>query len=627
MKKTGKIKTIEMKFIKALFLFLVLSCMATFAQEVSFTASASKANSFVGDQIQVTFTLNANGNRFQPPTLNDFNILMGPNQSTSMQFTNGSMSQSLSFSYFLQPKSEGTFKVGPASIEANGKRIQSNVLTIVVGKGGGGGQAQQKNATQGGGASNEEALGKQVSDNLFLKVNVDKTTVYQGEGILATYKLYTRIDILDYAAAAPVYNGFWSQDMEMPKNVELHKETIDGVQYQAAEIKKVVLFPQRSGLLTLEPMTAEFLARVQVKHKRGRDPFDIFNDPFFNDPFFGSGHQDVKQKIKSNTVKINVKPLPENAPADYGGAVGKFTMETVLDKSETKTNEPVSLKIKVSGKGNLKLISPPKLSFPNDIESFDPKSTDNITVSVAGVSGSKTVEYLLIPRHSGEYKIDPVTFSYFDLDKKTYVTISSPQFKLRVEKGNETEASSSNGAVDKQDVQLLGKDIRYIKTDNHTLRKKGATFYGSPLFVTLVVAPFLLLLGLFVYRRKLEEMNSNASLVKSRKATRVAQKRLSSANKFLTEKNKSKFYEEVSRALWGYISDKVTIPVALLSKENVIEKLQQRQVSQPTILALTDTIEHCDFARFAPPTGNEEMQKTYTSTIGLITKLEQEIKA
>jgi hypothetical protein len=356
-----------MKFIYSLFLLLALAIPAS-SQDIAFTASANKTSSFVGDQIQVIFTLNANGNRFQPPALNDFNILMGPNQSTSMQFVNGSMSQSLSFSYFIQPKSEGSFKIGPAYIESNGKRIASNILTIVVGKGAGNNSQQPKNNAGANSNEPDAEVSKQINANVMLRVNVDKTTVYQGEGILATYKLYTRVDILDYAINAPVYNGFWSQDMEMSKNIELHKEMLDGVQYNVGEIKKVVLFPQRSGVLSLEPMSAEFLVRLQVKRKRGHDPFDIFNDPFFNDPFFGGGHQDVKQKIKSNSIKINVKALPEPAPAEYGGAVGKFSLECVLDKNQTKTNEPVSLKIKVSGKGNLKLISPPKLTFPNDIE-------------------------------------------------------------------------------------------------------------------------------------------------------------------------------------------------------------------------------------------------------------------
>jgi hypothetical protein len=622
-----------MKVIKYfLSFFLGVLQLSAFSQDIAFTATASKTNSFVGDQIQVSYTLNSNGNRFQAPALNDFNVLMGPAQSTSMQFVNGNMSQSLSFTYYLQPKSEGTFKLGPASIEAGGKRIQSNVITIVVGKAAGANQGAQKNAAQaqsgaGAAAAADDGLSKQITDNLFLRVSLDKTNVYQGEGILATYKVYTRLEILNFAMSAPALNGFWSQDLESPKNFEMHKETLDGVQYQVYDIKKTVLFPQHAGMLTLEPMTAEFIARVQVKRKRGRDPFDIFNDPFFNDPFFGSGYQDVKQKIKSNTLKINVKALPDPAPEGYGGAVGKFSMEAVLDKSQTKTNEPVSLKIKVSGKGNLKLFSPPKLNFPNDIESFDPKSNDNITISANGVSGSKTVEYLLIPRRSGEYKIEPVVFWYFDLDKHAYVSIASPEFKIKVAKGNESEGSNTASGVDKEDIQLLGRDIRYIKTGMLNFSKKGDYLYGSPLFISLAAAPFLLLLALLAYRRKLEAMNSNISLVKSRKATSVAKKRLSTANKFLLEKNKSKFYEEVSRALWGYLSDKFSIPLAMLSKENVIEKLQKRMVSQETILALTDTIEHCDFARFAPPSGSEEMQKTYKATVGLIAQLEQEIKA
>ncbi len=610
-----------MKFIINSLILLSLSISVAFSQDASFTATASKKDVSVGEQVQVSYTLNGSGRGFQPPLLNDFNVIMGPNQSTSMQFVNGNMSQSISFTYYMQAQKEGTFKIGPASIEINGKRVQSNSLTITVGKAGA--ATQQKNAQN---SSGDENLSKQVTDNLMLRVEVDKTNVYQGEGITASYKIYTRIDIVDYAANAPVFNGFWTQDVEMPKNIQFHMETLDGIAYHVAEIKKVVLFPQRSGAYTLEPMEGEFIARIQVKRKRVRDPFDIFNDPFFNDSFFGNTQQDVKQKIKSNAIKINVKPLPDNAPANYGGAVGKFSMETHLDKSTTKTNEPVSLKIKVSGKGNFKLIEAPKLTFPNDIESFDPKITDNIAVSAAGVSGSKTIEYLLIPRHSGEYKIDPVTFSYFDLDKKMYVSINSPEYKIKVEKGSEPEAATISNGVDKEEVQLLAKDIRFIKTGNIQIRQKGNEFYGSPLFYSLIVFPFLLFFAAISYRRKIEALNKDISLVKSRKATSLAKKRLSTANKFLIEKNKEKFYEEVSKALWGYVSDKITIPLVHLSKENVMDKLSKRNVNTTTIQELTNTIDHCDFARFAPPSGVEEMEKTYQSTIGLITKLEHEIR-
>lgn len=610
-----------MKFIFNVLIFLTVFVSDAFSED-AFTASASKREAAVGEQIQVSFTLNGSGGGFKAPPFSDFSVLMGPNQSTSMQFVNGTMSQSVSFTFYLQAQKEGVFKIGPASIEVGGKRIQSNPLTITVTKSASVSQNQQRNSQQAGG----DDANKQVTDNLMLKVTVDKANIYQGEGITATYKIFTRIDIVDYAANPPVYNGFWTQDITMPKNIEFHKENLDGVAYHVAEIKKVVLFPQRSGTFTLEPMVGEFIARIQAKRKRARDPFDIFNDPFFNDPFFGNAHQDVRQKIKSNTIKINVKPLPDPAPDNYGGAVGKFTMESHLDKSTTKTNEPISLKIKLSGKGNLKLIEAPKLTFPNDIESFDPKTTDNITVSAAGVSGSRTVEYLLIPRHSGEFKIDPVTFSYFDLDKKAYVSVSSPEFKIKVEKGSEPEAATVSSGVNKEDVQLLGKDIRFIKTGDIQINKKGNEFYGSPMFYSLIISPFLLFLGLIAYRRKIEELNSDISLVKSRKATSLAKKRLSTANKFLIEKNREKFYEEVSKALWGYVSDKITIPLVHLSKENTIDKLNKKNVSRDTLQEFINTIDHCDFARFAPPSGVEEMEKTYQSTIGLITKLEQEIK-
>lgn len=326
---------------------LLMTTLQVAAQ--SFTASVSKNPVGVNEQFQLSFTLNSSGSTFKAPPLNDFMVLSGPNQSTSMQFINGSMSQSFTLSYILQPKKEGTFKIESASIEAGGKMVLSNPISVTVNKGSGG-------SAQGG--QQDDNKTNISSKNIFIRVSVDKTNVYRGEAIVATYKIYTNVQLLNYSInKVPALNGFWSQDMQLPAQLQLRAETYNGVNYQVGDIKKVVLFPQQSGTLTLDPMEGECIARIQVKRNRSGSPFDIFNDPFFNDPFFGSGGiRDVKFAVKSDPVKITVRELPPNAPASFNGAVGKYSLDGTIDKTNPKANDAVTFKIKLTEKEILSLL-------------------------------------------------------------------------------------------------------------------------------------------------------------------------------------------------------------------------------------------------------------------------------
>jgi hypothetical protein len=371
-------------------------------------------------------------------------------------------------------------------------------------------------------------------------------------------------------------------------------------------------------------MEPEFVVRVQTQRNRQVNPNDPFAQ-FFNDPFFG-GVQDVKVKRPTNVIKINVKELPPDPPASFKGAVGRYTMDAFLDKPETKANDPVSLKVKIGGKGNLKLIDPLPIDFSQDIEAYDPKIADNTSVSEGGVSGNKTFEYLLIPRHSGDYKIPPVEFTYFDLDKKKYVTLNSPEFKLKVTKGTGPESVTVNG-VSKEDVQLLGKDIRFIKINNPKLMKKGDEFYGSIGFYSLLISPMFLFIGFLVYYQRNKELQKNTVLLKSKKATKLARKRLSTAKELLTKNSREPFYEEVSKAIWGYLGDKLSIPLANLSKETISETLLSRGVSEALLAQFVDILNKCEYARFAPSNSAGHMQEIYEAAINSITKMEEELKA
>lgn len=583
-----------------------------------FTATASSTTVAVGEQIQITFELNGNGRNFQAPNFANFSVLSGPSQSSSMQIYNGSVSQTLSFTYIIQSTKEGTFKIGPAFIELNGQKVQSNILTITVVKGNNKPQAQG-NAQQKNNAAEADAAG--MEKNVFLKATIDKSNVYRGQGIVVTYKLYTRVQLVNYQLSKlPALEGFFSQEIPMPQQPQFRGETLNGVKYNVAEIKKVVLFPQRSGALSVDAMKGEVVARVQVKRKQqGRNPFE----DFFNDPFFGNNVQDIKVNLSSETLKINVKELPSSAPSTFNGAVGNFTMTASVDKKEVKAHDAINLKIKITGKGNIKLIDPPKIDFPPDFETYDPKVNTNVTATEAGVNGTKTFEYLVIPRNAGEYKISVSGFSYFDLEKNKYETQPGNEFVLKIAKSDETVTTTVSG-VSKSDVQFIGKDIRFIKTTIPVFAINQGMFYESTLFYLLIIIPAILFLLLLIFRKRYMELQSNVTLLKSRKANKIAMKRLKVAKKFLSQNKSTEFLDEMFKALWGFVSDKLQIPVSELSKENVSSVLATKNVSTESVKLFIEALDACEMARFARSiaASNEEI---YKKGIEVISKLEEEI--
>ena len=582
------------KYIGLIVLFFVIHSSNAYCQ-ASIKANTEKNKVGLSEEFQVDYVIEAGGGNFTPPSFKDFNV----------EETGRKMTSTTTFFYVLTPKALGKYTIGPATLTWNGKSYVSNSLTIEVVKE----------------ATDDKAM---PDDNLFLRVIVDKTNVYLGEPIYATIKVYTKIDLYGGdLTKQPTYDGFWSQDVDARQQHVVEQESINGVNYRVVALRKAILIPQRAGEMTLGPYESEFVVMGKSKKKQRNDPFDPFGG-LMGDPFGGSRQINVKKY--SAPVKITVKDLPDNAPASFKGAVGKYSLDVTLDKTETKSNEPVSLKVKISGTGNLKLIDPLPLEFPQDIESYDPKIADNSTVSVGGIGGSKTFEYLLLPRHSGDYKIPSVEFTYFDLDRKQYVTLNSKEYNLKVTKGSGSESSVAINGVNKEDVQLLGKDIRYIKIGNITLHKKGDEFFGSPAFYTLFISPMFLFIGFLVYYRKNKELQKNVTLLKSKKATKLARKRLSTAKVLLLKNSRQPFFEEVSIAIWGYLGDKLSIPFAELSKENIADVLSSRGVTEGLIKELLDIINKCEFARYAPANQVGQMQDIYDAALSLITKMEGEIR-
>lgn len=593
-------------FVNVLCLLFLFAALSSFAQSGSFTASVDKKKLSVNGTFQITFTLtNADGKNFTPPSFSDFSVLSGPNQSTNMQFINGNMSRSIGFSYYLKPKSEGTFTIAPASITIGGKTIQSNSVTVEVTKA----DAKSQQGQQDGSGD----IYDQISDNVFLRLIVDKKETMQGEQITATYKLYYRGVISNTSVSeSPTYTGFWSQELEVPENVQFTPELYDGVQFNAAVIKRDALFPQHDGELEITPMELQTYVRVRVNNQNN----------FFND-FFGT-YQDYPYKFRSNAVKIKVKPLPAGAPLSYNGAVGEYTMDVTLDKTTTKPDEPVTLTVNVSGTGNIKMLDVPKVTLPADLETFDPKASEKISKKGNVISGSKSYEYLIIPRRGGQFKIPPVEFSYFDLNRKEYVTQQSPEYIINVEGESTASSAPAVTGINKEEVALLGEDIRYIKTEDVHFRKRADFFLASFAFGGLYAAPFLLFALLLVYKRREEKLSGNTALLKNRRANKEAAKRLKQAKKYLSEQNRKAFYDEITRAIWGYLGDKLSISQSALSREQIQRVLTEKKIAPDTIQRVFKILDDAELALFSPVVEGE-MSKAYDDANDVISKLDSEL--
>jgi hypothetical protein len=408
------------------------------------------------------------------------------------------------------------------------------------------------------------------------------------------------------------------------QNYVQYTENYNGQQYNVAEIRKLALFPQKSGKIEIEAATAVCQGQVRDQsQKRNRDPFF---DSFFNDPFFNR-YKTVEIPLTANALTINVSPLPTSSqPADFNGAVGSFDFSSSIDKTSLKANEAINLKLTVKGKGNIELVDKLPIYFPPDFEVYDPKITSDIHVTDDGVSGFKTFEYLIIPRTQGTFTIKPVTFSFFDLKQGTYNSISSPEYTIRVAKGEGTAGNVTYSGVNQSEIKYIGSDIRHIKTRGLNLTPVGSYFFGSALFYVLLLAPVLLFILFIITMKKELKKRSNIALMKNRKATKVAQKRMKQAHVFLNENKKDKFFEEVSLALWGYLSDKFSIPLSNLSMETVRDALKGKEVSENAIGQFIETLEHCEFARFAPGENNSTMDSIYKEGVKIISQIENELK-
>ncbi len=604
--------------IKTLLLILLIAlCNTAFADAVKFTAQA-KSTVVVGERFNITYSVNAQGTKFRGPQINGFSVLSGPNQSSnsSVQIVNGQVNQntSFTFTYIVQAIKEGTFTIPAAVINVNGVDYQSNTLTISVVAGGGQKQQQQQQ---------QQKTQQASSDNdIFIKAFVDKSNPIQGEQIIVTYKIYTSLPVSQYTIdKLASFNGFWSEklnnDKEKPKQTN---EVINGVNYTVAEIYRVALFAQRSGALKLEPLGVKCI--VQKRSQRQRQ--NIFDD-FFN-PFFDNV-QNVELNLKSNALTINVGSLPsQNRTSDFNGIVGSFTLTSEIDQTKLKVNDAANLKIKISGKGNLKMIEEPKINFPPNLETYAPKVSDNISVTSAGISGTRTFEYLIIPRSGGDFKINSVAFSFYNPVTKSYENLSTKEYILNVEKGDGHNTGTAVNVVSREDVKYIGSDIRFINNNIFPLNAVDYCFYSSELFLILALLPLLLfILFIIIWRRQIK-LNNNTALIKNRKANKIARNKLKIASKYMKDDKHELFYDEVSKAMWGYLNYKFNISFADLSKDTIMKTFINKNIPSELADLFINVLDECEFARFAPGDKTHTMDRIFKEALDIIIKIEKALK-
>jgi hypothetical protein len=600
---------------------LVLLCIVMlvqggilYGQDVQFMASAPSVVS-VGEQFRLDYTLNGAPSSFQGPQINDFYVLSGPNKSssTSIQIINGRRSQSvtITYTYYLQATREGKYTIGPASCVLDKKQYNSNEVSIEVVKEAG---AANQPRTSPGPASTQKAAG--ATDQLYVRILTDRNSVYLGQHIVATLKLYTRLDVTGLGKAdIPDFNGFWSQEIPQPSQISLQRENVNGVIYNTGIIKKVLLFPQRSGEISIEPFELEVIVRQKVGGETG----GIWDD-------FFSTYTNVSKPLVSKPVTISVMSLPGNEPASFNGAVGQMKMSTTLDRMEAKTNDAITMKVSISGNGNIKLVEAPVINFPPDFETYDPKVTTNIQNTENGQTGSKTFEYLLIPRHAGKYRLPPVHFSYFDLSEKKYKSVSGQEYNITVSKGDEEEVVNITPGLSREEYQKLGTDILYIKSGPFSLYPLNRYLFGSLHFFMIYILALALFLFVVILGRAHIKRMQNVEMIRNRRANRLAGKKLKTAHDYLRTGQKEHFYEAVLNALMGYLSDKLNIPYSELTREKVVSVLGEYKVDPEITSRLMDLVHTCEQARYSPLEESAEMKTVYSDTVKFLSDLEKNLK-
>jgi hypothetical protein len=601
-------------------LFVCTIAVIAIAQEVEFKASAP-AQVIMGKPFQLVYQVNQRAKDLRVPEFVDFDYMAGPftSQSSSTSFVNGKRTSTftLTYTYTLMANKEGNFTIQPATIKVDGTEYTSNGVRITVLPPD---QAPSGSAINGS-TNSVGAAGQQASsvnaENLFLRTLVSKTKVHEQEVVLLTYKLYfANVDVAQFTnnTRLPEFKGFLKQDLEMGE-IQTELEHYNGRNYQTAVLYRTLLFPQRSGDIVIDP--AQFEAVLRVRNRaQVRSIFDDFFDSYTT----------ATKVLTAPGVTIHVSSLPTGKPVGFSGGVGRFSISSTISDVQLQANEAVTLTLVIQGAGNMKLLKTPVVDWPEGFEVYDPKVTNNFKNTIAGVSGTKVVEYLAIPRAGGTYVIPPVLFSYYDVEEDDYRTLTTEEYTLTIARamGEESNVAVVNNYVQKEDIQQLGNDIRYIQTNDlvlpHTSPRRWIAF-GSLIFWLCYLLPAILAAVLFVIFRKQIKENADITRVRYKKANKVAQRRLKMAEQLLKQNNKEAFYEEIERALWTYLSDRLSVPTAQLNKENIAQILAGKGVAQELIDEMLKVLATAEFARYAP-VSDHAMQDLYNDTTKMINQLE-----
>ncbi|MDA3930123.1 MAG: BatD family protein [Prolixibacteraceae bacterium] len=593
---------------KLLVILLLFIGIRTFAEDTKFTMKAPGIVS-AGDQFSLTLMLNAKGEDLRMPKIENFDILMGPSvsQSRSFQSVNGKMTQSISYTYtyILRANKVGTYSISPAAIKSKRKIYESNSISIEVIQG-------RKPATNS--SNNQQGTTASTSkDNLFIQFETDKKSVFKGEMINTTFKLYSRVNLSIVDQTLPSLEGFWTQDIDIPSADQTRtQEAVDGVIYNVYTLQKKVLIPQQTGTLTIEPAEMVFNIQQRVRSQ------NVFDD------FFGSV-QNIKTEVKSKPIPITVKELP-STPQGFKGAVGKFSVTSSIDKASITANEAITLKVRVDGNGNLKHINPFDFNFPPDFEVYDAKTSYNFKASESGIIGSTTFEQIFIPRFAGDYTIPAQKFVYFEPRSKTYKTVYTKQFDIHVERGADDQNTTVVSSLSKENLKFIGEDIRYIKQDDLNLSKMNNTFFGSTLFYASFAGSLLAFILLILFQKKRLRENSNLALMRNKKASKMARKHLKAAAVCVKNNNKDEFFDALLKAFWGYLSDKLTLPFSELSRDNARTTLAQYSVDETTIEEFISVVDTCEMAKFAPTAVSDSIDELYKKGSKLIARFEKQIR-
>lgn len=600
------------KMQRHLLLWILLFLGLGLNAQVKFTASAPSAVA-KGDQFRLVYTLRGGDgeNINVPSSIKGFDILYGPamSSSSSTQIINGNVTtdSSESYIYTLTANAEGTFTIPAATITVKGKSYTSNSVQVKVLPPDKNAQTQQSG---GGQTSAATSTAQNInSSDAFIRAIVSKSKVSEQESFVVTFRFYTTLEVRDIGKIEfPEFDGFMVEEQPLPPTRQMTFEHYNGRNYYAVDLRRTLLFPQRSGKITIPSGKIEMVFNV----RSGKTV----------ETFFGPQYvmTDVKKTMTTSPLTIDVSPLPEGKPADFSNGVGTFSMNASISATDIKANDPVTIKLVISGTGNMKLIKTPEIVLPKDFESYDPKITNDLNYTDNGLTGTKTIEYLFIPRYQGTFKIPPLVFSYFDIKSRSYKTISTPEYTLNVAKDPHAGSNSATSFT-QTDVQVE-QDIRHIKTGNPSLVTINSFLFGSLGYWFWYIIPFVLfVVFLILYRKQIKE-NADIARMKTKRANKVAVKRLKLAGKYLQAHKKEQFYEEVLRAAWGYLSDKLVIPIADLSRDNIEQELIKFGASQELITKFISILDTCEFARYAPVESDTAMDDLYKDAVDAIGEME-----